>query len=471
MKIPKTSLETNKISLADNPSINIKQNDNMTKSESTVSTTTCKACNGNGKSSLNYMCVPCMGKGARSIQANPTPRTIGFNNIPSKAMYSAAEKSGSVERVDKIVPSRDAKKNEIQIKTAWGSVAFPVSSITSFSSSLPKLPFMLFASISGYLQWCALEHNAEGRVDLTLINGEWVAVCFFQEATGTLDVTVDKDSAQNKALLTPELEEAFKRVHSTIHSHTTSPAFQSGTDEEDEMDKEGWHITLGTYGSGKVDNHARYTVRNKATRDAKGERTAPALNFFFKVTMDNLIEPLEDEKHIEGLKNASSDKPVVNYNLVNEFPKEWESRFYKAKQPAWGGMNRTRMSAEDWDEWDEDDYRMYNGFNGVNSRQTHKEVVKPKEVVENNLSTVEEEFERVTKIDFDDLEKTCKETLITEEIDPAEYIGKWFSERATQEVFHWLPHKNEIHTLFFNYDDEYDIACDIAEIIIQNSEL
>lgn len=49
----------------------------------------------------------------------------------------------------------------------------------------------------------------------------------------------------------------------TVHNHVDMGAFQSGTDESDEQDKEGFHITIGKCKSKTIDIHVRAIIEQQ----------------------------------------------------------------------------------------------------------------------------------------------------------------------------------------------------------------
>ena len=49
----------------------------------------------------------------------------------------------------------------------------------------------------------------------------------------------------------------------TVHHHCSTSAFQSGTDEADETNREGFHFTIGNLDKEDIDIHFRWCLDNQ----------------------------------------------------------------------------------------------------------------------------------------------------------------------------------------------------------------
>ncbi len=129
----------------------------------------------------------------------------------------------------------------------------------------PKFSTQMWHEVMSFFRWTNKEMDSESQVRL-YVNvklGRWGAWAFPQEArTG---MSAREITAQE----TPE--QAVERFASwnsepsgdwlyfcTVHHHCSASAFQSGTDEENERNQDGLHITVGCMDSERHDIHARF---------------------------------------------------------------------------------------------------------------------------------------------------------------------------------------------------------------------
>lgn len=128
----------------------------------------------------------------------------------------------------------------------------------------PKLPMDMWNEILSFFQWCYNEHKSECQVRLYVSPTlqTWKAYAFPQEAkTGMtareLDNDLKRQQIQELQLIPPDWF-AF----GTVHHHCSAGAFQSGTDEENEKNVDGLHVTIGNMNvdpkKGNYDIHARF---------------------------------------------------------------------------------------------------------------------------------------------------------------------------------------------------------------------
>ena len=120
-----------------------------------------------------------------------------------------------------------------------------------------KIPFKVWSELCCFLRWTQEEFKEEAMVTLFYhpVTREWRAWAFPQEPVG---MTIK---------LLPQLElykedrkqfgEGWIQAGS-VHHHCNSAAFASGTDTNDEMDRDGVHITLGKMLEDIMDIHVRH---------------------------------------------------------------------------------------------------------------------------------------------------------------------------------------------------------------------
>ena len=128
----------------------------------------------------------------------------------------------------------------------------------------PKFTPELWHQVLSFFRWTFKEHQSESQVRL-YVNpklGRWGAWAFPQVARTGMNA---------REMPTPETpEKARERFASwqsepsddwlyfgTVHHHCSASAFQSSTDEQNEWNQDGLHITAGRMDAEQHDVHAR----------------------------------------------------------------------------------------------------------------------------------------------------------------------------------------------------------------------
>lgn len=123
----------------------------------------------------------------------------------------------------------------------------------------PKIPYDVWQSVLAFLKWVNDTTHSEGQVRL-YVNPKletWKAWAYPQEAkTGMSAKELDNDDTKKQ-------REQFKDSEGwvyfgTVHSHCSMGAFQSSTDESNESNQDGLHITIGHLDKEHYDLHARF---------------------------------------------------------------------------------------------------------------------------------------------------------------------------------------------------------------------
>ena len=121
----------------------------------------------------------------------------------------------------------------------------------------------------------------------------------------------------------------------TAHHHCTSAAFQSGTDEKNEVNQDGWHFTIGNLDSEELDYHGRFSYN--------GVLYPAYLTEWIK-------EPNWAEQIPEEIKWDSIYKYLLNSKLVRStanpygngiFPPEWKDLVKEPPKPTYSGIYQT----------------------------------------------------------------------------------------------------------------------------------
>lgn len=184
-----------------------------------------------------------------------------------------------------------------------------------------KIPFDLWSQIVCFLRWTQQEYKEEALVTLFYhpADKKWAAWAFPQEPNGmTIKSLPD----------VPQYKEDRARFGNgwiqagSVHHHCTAKAFQSGTDTNDEINRDGVHVTLGEMDKPVLDTHVRQIFDG-----VQGE-----------TSLINWIEVPD------FLKDAP---PYLKYDFLAfaikavrdaEFPAEWKDRIYE-KQPSFPNGN------------------------------------------------------------------------------------------------------------------------------------
>jgi len=253
----------------------------------------------------------------------------------------------------------------------------------TISLNLKPLPFCLWQQIVAFLSEISDKKDTEAIVSLTLVNDEWVIIPWHQEAQGSLHVKYDESSLENKELMAQIEEEndmpegslikALKKVNCTVHSHNKIGAHQSGDDAEDEMPRNGWHITVGHCNKPSVDLHCRVNVRRSAQFDDDGNKVAESHQEFILASPTIILETPARPKGMsdtvwncmkEGILKAMKINPKVDVDP------EWVKRVVKKsynyqrtslapKSNGYMGYAGINQSFDDLDEYGYTNYTDY----------------------------------------------------------------------------------------------------------------
>ena len=179
----------------------------------------------------------------------------------------------------------------------------------------PKFSAQMWHQVLSFFRWTHKEMDSESQVRLyvNIKLGRWGAWAFPQEA---------RTGMSAREIATPETpEQAVERFASwgsepsgdwlyfaTVHHHCSASAFQSGTDEANERNQDGLHLTVGRMDDERHDLHARFYLN--------GNCFAPDLSRFWPVDTA-LAEQVPPTMHDELARFQMGEKVVV------DFPDAW----------------------------------------------------------------------------------------------------------------------------------------------------
>jgi hypothetical protein len=134
----------------------------------------------------------------------------------------------------------------------------------------PKIPPEVWTEVLSFFQWCYDTYKSECQVRLFVSPTQhtWKAYAFPQEAkTGMTARELDNED-KNRQRAELNLNPPDWYYFGTVHHHCSAGAFQSGTDESNEKDQDGLHITIGHMNSKeKYDIHARFYRKGLVIQD------------------------------------------------------------------------------------------------------------------------------------------------------------------------------------------------------------
>lgn len=202
----------------------------------------------------------------------------------------------------------------------------------------PKFAPAMWHQVLSFFRWTNQEMNSESQVRLyvNLKLGRWGAWAFPQEA---------RTGMSARELVSPETpEQAVARFASweaepsgdwlyfcTVHHHCAVSAFQSGTDEANEKNQDGLHLTVGRLDADRHDLHARFYLN--------GNCFAPDLSGFWPLA-PALVAQLPATSLDDVARFQMGEKVVV------DFPDAWRRNVIETKRQA-----RTLASNVSTDLW------------------------------------------------------------------------------------------------------------------------
>ena len=156
---------------------------------------------------------------------------------------------------EKSVPGLVNGQIEYEVKGARGRLEY----------TGPKLAPELWHQILSFFRWTYKEHGSECQVRL-YVNvklGRWAAWAFPQAArTGMtareLPVQETPENARARFASWQSEPSDDWLYFGTVHHHCSASAFQSSTDEQNEWNQDGLHLTVGRMDQERHDLHARF---------------------------------------------------------------------------------------------------------------------------------------------------------------------------------------------------------------------
>ena len=187
----------------------------------------------------------------------------------------------------------------------------------------PKFDPAMWHQVLSFFRWTHKEMNSESQVRLYVNTklGRWGAWAFPQEArTGMsareLAVPETPEQAVARFASWASVPSADWLYFGTVHHHCSASAFQSGTDEDNERNQDGLHLTVGRLDAERHELHARFYLN--------GHCFAPDLSGFWPVTPE-LAEQVPATMLDEIARFQMGAKVVV------DFPEAWRKNIVEVR--------------------------------------------------------------------------------------------------------------------------------------------
>jgi hypothetical protein len=219
----------------------------------------------------------------------------------------------------KEVPGLLSCRIEYEVKTAQGRLNY----------TGPKFIPEMWHQVMSFFRWTHKEMQSESQVRLyvNLKLGQWGAWAFPQMArTGMSAHELPDPETPEKA------RERFASWNSepsddwlyfgTAHHHCSASAFQSSTDEQNERNQDGLHLTVGRMDAEHHDLHARLYLG--------GNCFEPDLSLFWPI-----------DAHLAGMVPAGMLNELARFQMCGkvtvDFPEAWRTNLVSAptERPSW----------------------------------------------------------------------------------------------------------------------------------------
>ena len=233
---------------------------------------------------------------------------------------------------EKSVPGLVSSHIEYEVKSARGGLQY----------TGPKLAPELWHQVLSFFRWTHKEHQSECQVRLyvNMKLRRWAAWAFPQAArTGMtareLPVPESPEQAQARFAAWQSQPSDDWLYFGTVHHHCSASAFQSSTDEQNEWNQDGLHLTVGKLDQDRHDLHARFYLG--------GNGYEPDLSRFWAIDPE-LAEQVPASLHHPLAVHQMGAKVTV------DFPEAWRRHLIEtAPEP--------KLACPPWD-WERDESQL-----------------------------------------------------------------------------------------------------------------
>lgn len=181
----------------------------------------------------------------------------------------------------------------------------------------PKIPPHVWHQVLSFFKWTYDTTKSESQVRLfhDPVDNTWIAWAFPQEAkTGMTAREIPGDGHDKQRSELPHSGELT--LFGTVHHHCDAGAFQSGTDENNEKNQAGLHITVGKMDEAKHDLHVRFYLG--------GVKYEPDMSEFWDVG-EQVASLIPKAMHEQVARHQMCIPSSV------EFPEQWKANLIEIK--------------------------------------------------------------------------------------------------------------------------------------------
>ena len=220
----------------------------------------------------------------------------------------------------------------------------------------------------------------------------------------------------------------------TVHHHCSSSAFQSGTDEADETNREGFHFTIGNLNKEDIDIHFRWCLDNECHELEELSMVIDGAKSPFK---DDVV--LTNDMYDIELEYMNKQFYVIPDLKKYDFTKYMDN-VSKPKVPAHRTKRASSFYQSNWDSWD---------VNPSKKNSVHDEVLL-------DHSDIAEEIVFNLKFDNNAEEYISEYYTQYETKDSAYLINQLVQARTSDEEYARVLHKMLTHSVYLTTKDGKD---------------
>lgn len=207
------------------------------------------------------------------------------------------------------------------------SLTHKVASTTGIAGYMgPAISRDAWNEVLSFFIWTNTHHHSESQVRayVNTKKKEWAFWAFPQEARSGMSAheIMGKDFDEQRAMFSDTDGWTY---FGTVHHHCNATAFQSGTDQSNEKNQDGLHITMGRMQENRLDMHARFYL--------SGALFTPDMSEFWDIG-----------EQLKEMTPPESRDAIARYQMTSppkspSFPKAWEKNLIEIKTyaPGYGG--------------------------------------------------------------------------------------------------------------------------------------
>ena len=179
----------------------------------------------------------------------------------------------------------------------------------------PKIDKIEWAKVLAFFKWTNETAHSESQVRfyINMAERRWAAWAFPQKAnTGMSAQELDTPDAQKQREQFPD---GIWQYFMTVHHHCSGGAFQSSTDERNEHDQDGLHLTIGMMHAAQHDMHARFYLAKNCYE--------PDMSLFWDIGDVAHVTPQQVHDVIARYQMCR--------HIEAEFPQQWRDNYIEVK--------------------------------------------------------------------------------------------------------------------------------------------